>query len=167
MDGITFSPMTGCVDVTTTNCTATGLTLARGYVFRATATNNAGTSDYSLVTATANYMFMLGNYGDVWITDELGVFDADGSMYFVHGNSVRKFAGFNPSHSCTSTLVSDSPLLKSPAGNSIGLDAAGNAGVQCQKTRFRRVLAGSGRVPGFCHARAHHHRTHGPPRGHV
>ena len=169
-DGINFSEVTGCVLVSGTSCTATGLVLARGYVFKARAKNVAGYSEYSLLEASSSGHFrplsftacaeinvlgtsacglfsniqplttavmpaatfctkidgVLMNQGG--IQPDIGVFDADGNMYFVLGNSVRKMtqAGFGASSNCTTSTFSASGLLKSPNGASIGMDAAGN-----------------------------------------
>ena len=165
-DGTNYSPITGCVAVATTSCTATGLTMARGYIFKARAQNNAGYSDYSLVEANDLWVqFRGGVYGcatentfgtnacntftntqpyttavmpaptycktldgTTWITDYLGVFDADGNMYFVRGNEIRKMlnAPFGANHVCTSTVFNSSALLKSPRGSSLGMDAQGS-----------------------------------------
>lgn len=172
-DGMNFSTVSGCIAVSGTSCTGTGFTLARGYIFKATATNDAGSSDYSIVEVgeaamytgdwsycaeinvygsqacgvmgsrqpyttaimpTPIYCDQVDGHGIFWsdddgsYTDRLGVFDADGNMYFVHKNEIRKItpAGFATSPSCTSTLFNASPLLKSPSGTSIGMDATGN-----------------------------------------
>ena len=59
---------------------------------------------------------------------DLGVFDADGNIFFVLENSVMKMAndGIGPSQNCLATTFNSSELLKRPNGKSIGMDAAGN-----------------------------------------
>jgi uncharacterized repeat protein (TIGR02543 family) len=165
-DGISYSEVTGCVGVSGTTCSTSGLTLARGYVFKAKARNNAGYSEYSLLEANSQTIEMfwgsyfcsdenlfdskvcniLGNKnpytttvmptptycktldGTTWFTDELGIFDADGAMYFVRGNTIRKMTNttFTNTHTCSSTLLNNSALLKSPLNSSLGMDAQGN-----------------------------------------
>jgi hypothetical protein len=66
--------------------------------------------------------------GSTWVSASLGVFDADGNMYFVSGNTIRKILNgpFAADHKCTSTLFNSSALLKSPRASSLGMDAQGN-----------------------------------------
>jgi hypothetical protein len=66
--------------------------------------------------------------GSTWVSSSLGVFDADGNMYFVSGNTIRKILNgpFAANHRCTSTLFNSSALLKSPRASSLGMDAQGN-----------------------------------------
>ena len=179
-DGTTYSPVTGCIAVSATTCTATGLTMARGYLFTARGQNNAGYSDYSLVDANKVWVSAYGiiyscadenafntnacnsfannqpystavmpapTYcktldGTTWFQDSLGVFDADGNMYFVRGNNIRKMlnAPFGASHICTSTLFNASPLLKSPRASSLGMDAQGNMYVSNDDSADKSII---------------------------
>ena len=169
-DGVNFSEVSGCVDVSGTSCTATGLVLARGYVFKVRAKNLAGYSEYSLLEASTTSHFRPGNLttcaelnvlgtsscgimsniqpyttavmpvptycnkvngvnmNDGRYQPDLGVFDADGNIFFVLENSVMKMAhdGIGLSQNCLATTFNSSGLLKSPNGKSIGMDAAGN-----------------------------------------
>lgn len=61
-DGINFSEVAGCVLVSGNSCTATGLLLAQGYVFKARAHNNSGYSDYSLLEASTTGHFRPDNF---------------------------------------------------------------------------------------------------------
>jgi uncharacterized repeat protein (TIGR02543 family) len=170
IDGLTYSTTAGCIDVSGTSCTATGLQMARGYLFKVRAKNDAGYSDYSLLEAsTTGYIRVDGSISTCasatffgsqscgpmanrqpyttavmptpvycnkidgvgmtnFQTMPVGVFDADGNMYFAVANTIRKLspAGWAAAPNCVTTLFSNSALLKSPFGRSIGIDAAGN-----------------------------------------
>jgi uncharacterized repeat protein (TIGR02543 family) len=170
IDGLTYSTTAGCIDVSGTSCTATGLQMARGYLFKVRAKNDAGYSDYSLLEAsTTGYIRIDGSLSTCasitfqgsqscgpmanrqpyttavmptavycnkidgvsmtnFQTMPVGVFDADGNMYFAVANTIRKLspAGWAAAPNCVTTLFSNSALLKSPFGRSIGIDAAGN-----------------------------------------
>jgi hypothetical protein len=76
------------------------------------------------------------------VRPNLGVFDADGNMYFVVGNTVKKMAqnGFGALSNCTTTTFNSSALLKSPNGESIGMDAAGNIYVSNNHATDKSVI---------------------------